>query len=446
MISMMPQIFSQAKIPEGHLYIEDSSGRGRVMNLLRRAFASEIFMTIIDVLRLGHLYLHTKCGLKHIRQILHAAITKTERPRHHCRVTNAEDQRHQVPKANVVFCIDALAACILDHIDTFENMLAFINVNQTTRRIYERYHRAALIRALSLYKKSICEIVTTLVVSPELRNGARFYDWNSFNTPFNPRTSLYPQLFERITRPVYTLEKMTAIQLNVERTVKSLAWPNGRHLPYNYYYRTRPGALFVHCLTAENVDCQRRIEKNLRVAMWQLHLFNELFYVDIPSWLDTSAENLWAQVAFLSSLAMRELIELFRLYRNLYRKAKKSKHPRFKALSEQLRIGEHGLKAVKDPIEAQVPVLWLKKHLIYQLSIGLPLLLRAFDPPETIKPVRLLDKEGLMYNAVKSHLSRRQQRIALWVQDVYKWNGSSINFFGRIIHDFSDSFTFEDTG
>ena len=354
-------------------------------------------------------------------------------------------QRLPNERARAVFNTDVLAGSILDCIDNFEDMIAFVNINQTTRRMFQIYHKAALIRALSHYKKSICEIVTSLVISPRGNSEPRLYTWNPLKMSCNPKAYLTPETLEAVTRPVYTLKKMAFLERNVERAVNVLAWPNGKYIPYHYYYRTRPGALFMHCLTPENWDCQRRIEKNLRLAMWQLHLFNEMFHVQVPRWIDSPTECLWAQVDFMSKLAIRELVEMFRLYRSLYRKTKKSKHPRLKLLAEELRIGEHGLKAVKDPIEARVPVLWLKKHLIYQLSIGLPLLLRAFDPPETIKSVRRLDRKERMCNAVRLHLTRRQQRLALWLQDVYKWKRSSIDFLGRIRHEFSDGFILEET-
>ena len=345
-------------------------------------------------------------------------------------------------KANAVLNTDALVFAIMDYLETFRDLLSFISVNRMTLRVFQTYFKAAFIRILLLYNEGFCEIVTTLVIGRELRREVRFFDWTLATRQLVPRPPLTLEMLERLEHPVRALQKMTYILGNIEVIAKVLSWPNGRYLPYKYHYRTRPGGLLVHYMSLESRDCHRRIERNLRLAVWQLHLFSELFYVGVPRWLDIDTENLWAQVGFMSRLTIRELIEIFRLYRNLYQKTKKSKHSRFKALAEQLRIGEHGLRAVKDPGRAQVPLLWVKKHLIYQLSIGLPLILRVHDPPKAIKSVKGLDKKTMMVNAVKLHLNKRQQRIALWVQDVYMWSASSIDAFGRVRHEFSDNFTF----
>ena len=363
----------------------------------------------------------------------------------------SSDSKTQSPlhgKANVVFNTPALIATIMEYMDDFQDLLGFVSVNRISLRIFQNYFKAAFIRILLTYKDGLCETAITLLMSRCLRGKVRLYDWNSLTRQLVPSPSLTPDMLDGLLHPLRALQKMAYVHGSVKMIVKVLSCPNGRYIPYKYYYRTRPGGLLVHWLSLESRDCQRKIERNLRLAVWQLHLFNEVFYMGVPRWLNTHSENLWAQVGFISRLAIRELIEIFRLYRNLYQKTKKSKHPRIKALAELLRIGEHGLRAIKDPRRAHMPLLWLKKHLIYQLSIGLPLLLRAYDPPKAIKSVKRLNKKTMVVNAVKLHLNKRHQRITLWVQDVYRWKASSIDAFGRVRHEFSDSFTFSsmDTG
>ncbi|KAL9128864.1 MAG: hypothetical protein Q9217_002553 [Psora testacea] len=362
-------------------------------------------------------------------------------------LVNALDKFHNgkpdYKSANTVFDNFDLAACIMENIRISGDLLNFVHINRTTRDVFKRYHRTAFVRCLRQYRPRLGELALSLVLLDlwliEFRTDPRILDWL-----FSERLSFSPSEWPQVSQPIQTLQSLTRIANKVDGTVKALRWPRSKYLPYQYAYRTRPGTLLVHAWTAEGRDAQHRIEKNMQRALWHLHLYNELWYKDVPADFDEWSRDLSPQLGFLLRMDDRDVIELSRLFDTLYRRAERLKEPAYALLLEKLKIGEQALVFQFRLLNSGLPFIDLKRHLVYQFSVGLPLLLQIYNQPKRAamkasssdcEPI--FTKQNLVDEAIEMHMLRAKQRRILWGREMYRLkavSGGDLNHVRYTFH------------
>ena len=329
--------------------------------------------------------------------------------------------------AQVVFNIDDLAASIMENITDLHDLLSFIRINQTTTNAFKQYHRTSLVRCLRLLNPLIGEIAFSILLSDVWRTIFQRNHLNGVTWLFSARLQTPAGRWGPLPHPLHELQLLTDIDNSIEATIKALRQPMiSRYLPYRYNDRTHSGSLTVLPWTERGQEAQRAIDSGMELALWRLHLYNELWYAK-STFASRAAEDLRVQTKFMIRWFDQDAVELYNVFRALYRGAQRLKEPVFVMLVELLRIGEQGLRSEHEVLGLGLGRGFVMRHLVYQLSVGLPLLPWVFwDPERAItnfdrgKCEDGLSKEGLVQEAVEMHLGRAAQRKALWGYDTYR--------------------------
>ena len=352
--------------------------------------------------------------------------------------------KQKIGPRNTVFNSHELVALIMENVTDIADLLNFVYINQTTKHVFERYHKAILTACLRTLRPRLADLALSIVLLEDFRAEIRSENADALNRLSMQRLPDPVGIWLQPLQPIQMLRLLTNIRNRIDSTGKALRWPRGKYMPYEYKFRTRPGSLSVHSWTAEGRDIQQRIERNTERALWQLHLYNEMFYAHRPGVADRISEDLSEQLTFMDHLHDRDVIELYRLFKALYSKIRRLKEPAYAALFEKLRIGDAAFASPHDGPSPAPPFWHVKRHLVYQLSIALPHLLKVrYHPRDAAVRAESSDddvyddeegaftKKKLMHEAIWSHLLRAKQRRSLWGRPMYRLKAV---FCGNLSH------------